>query len=129
MRAFEVGYIWDEHALPDTNPNIRKPKKGTRYDDPMNALEYVVIGQRLTVPRDAVMLRADRKYAARIAKQTAVPHPSDALMMNLKQLRELRRRLKDKDPDDPIERAVAVARGGYGAGSGSYGGVGPRSGY
>ena len=37
--AFEFGYIWDEHAVSDAHPNIRKPKKGTRFDDLMNAGE------------------------------------------------------------------------------------------
>jgi hypothetical protein len=37
-------------APSDAHPNIRKPKKGTRYDDLMNAVEYVVIGEKLGAP-------------------------------------------------------------------------------
>lgn len=70
VSAFRVGYVWSELAPPDTNPNIRKPKKGTRYDDLMNAGEYVVIGQQITVPREALMLRADRRLAV-LAKRQA----------------------------------------------------------
>ena len=33
VSAFTTGYVWDEHAAPDTNPNIWRPRKGTRYDD------------------------------------------------------------------------------------------------
>lgn len=62
--AFEAGYVWDEHAAPDGSPNIRKPKKGTRYDDVMNAVEYVVIGERISKPMAQEMWSADRRVAA-----------------------------------------------------------------
>jgi hypothetical protein len=71
VQAFTTGCVWSEHAAPDTNPNIRKPKKGTRYDDVMNAGEYIVIGQRITVPQDAQMLSAVRRLAILAKRQAA----------------------------------------------------------
>lgn len=73
-QAFEVGYIWDDKALSDAHPNIRKPKKGTRYDDLMNAGEYVITGENLSVPLQAEMLRAEQRLALvaqRLAAQQA----------------------------------------------------------
>jgi hypothetical protein len=76
--AFEAGYIWAESAPSDAHPNVRKPKKGTRYDDLMNASEYILIGERITVPLAAQMWRADAMVAkkamglARAAAQLAV---------------------------------------------------------
>lgn len=64
LTSFEAGYIWDEHAAPDTNPNVRKPKKGTRYDDLMNAGEYIVIGERISKPLQQEMWAADKRMAA-----------------------------------------------------------------
>jgi hypothetical protein len=64
VTSFQVGYVWDEHAAPDTNPNVKKPRKSTPYDDLMNAGEYIVIGERLSVPTDAEMWSADRRVAA-----------------------------------------------------------------
>lgn len=61
--AFEVGYIWDEKAISDAHPNIRKPKKGTRFDDVMNAAEYIVTGESLSIPLKAEMLQADQRRA------------------------------------------------------------------
>lgn len=74
VQAFEVGYIWEDKALSDAHPNIRKPKKGTRYDDLMNAGEYVVTGEGLSVPMQNQMLRAEQRMALiarRIAAQDA----------------------------------------------------------
>ncbi len=64
LTAFEAGYIWDEHAASDANPNVRKPKKGTRYDDLMNALEYLVIGEQIRKPVGQEMWAADKRVAA-----------------------------------------------------------------
>ncbi len=74
VQAFEVGYIWDEHAYSDAHPNIRKPKKGTRYDDLMNAGEYIVTGEQISVPLQNEMLRAEKRMALvarKIAAQDA----------------------------------------------------------
>lgn len=59
VSAFRVGYVWSELAASDNNPNVRKPKKGTRYDDLMNSGEYVVIGNKITVPQTQQMLSAE----------------------------------------------------------------------
>lgn len=72
--AFEVGYIWDDKALSDAHPNIRKPKKGTRYDDLMNAGEYIITGEGITVPFQGQMLRAEQRLsivAQRVAAEQA----------------------------------------------------------
>ncbi len=74
VQAFEVGYIWDDKALSDAHPNIRKPKKGTRYDDLMNAGEYIVTGEQFSVPMQNQMLRAEQRMALvarRLAAQEA----------------------------------------------------------
>ncbi len=61
MSAFKVGYVWSELLASDANPNVRKPKKGTRYDDLMNSGEYVVIGMKLTVPKEQQMVQAEQR--------------------------------------------------------------------
>lgn len=62
--ALQSGYVWDEHAASDANPNVRKPLKGTRFDDVMNAGEYITIGEKIRVPMDQEMFAADRRVAA-----------------------------------------------------------------
>lgn len=47
VTAFEAGYVWSDKAASDDKPNVSKPLKGTPYDDLMNALEYIVIGERI----------------------------------------------------------------------------------
>lgn len=48
VRSFEAGYIWDDKAArSERYPNLRRPKKGTRYDDLQNAGEYIVIGEAI----------------------------------------------------------------------------------
>lgn len=74
VTALEAGYIWDEHALSDAHPNVRKPKKGTRYDDLMNALEYGITGEDIHVPQMAEMLRAEQRLALRARKELARLH-------------------------------------------------------
>lgn len=92
--AFEAGYIWDDKAPSDAHPNIRKPKKGTRYDDCMNALEYIVIGEGIPLaPSVSQLATAAARYqsaperealrqqiAERLALRTAQrdTHPIDA---------------------------------------------------
>lgn len=68
--AFEAGYVWQDKAPSDTAPNVRAPRKGTRYDDLMNSSEYVIIGERITVPLASAMWRADAKVA-KLAQQDA----------------------------------------------------------
>jgi hypothetical protein len=61
VAAFQVGYVWSELAPSDTNPNVRKPQKGTRYDDLMNSDEYIVIGHKITVPQQQQMVSAESR--------------------------------------------------------------------
>ena len=61
VSAFKVGYVWGELQASDTNPNVRKPKKGTRYDDLMNSGEYVVLGHKISVPQQQQMISADSR--------------------------------------------------------------------
>ncbi len=63
VTAFEAGYIWDTKAPSEEKPNIRKPKKGTRYDDLMNALEYIVTGEQIPLaPSVAMLAQAAAQY-------------------------------------------------------------------
>jgi hypothetical protein len=62
VTAFEAGYIWDTRAPSDAHPNIRKPKKGTRYDDLMNALEYPVIGEAIPLAPSVSMLASAQAH-------------------------------------------------------------------
>ena len=62
LQAFTTGYVWSEHAAPDTNPNIRKPKRAPATTI-CDRQRVTMIGQRITVPQDAQMLRADRRLA------------------------------------------------------------------
>lgn len=91
--AFQAGYIWDDKAPPESKPNIRKPKKRTRYDDLMNALEYIVIGARIPIAQTVGQLvtataryqtapereELQRSIAARLAARKAMrdDHPID----------------------------------------------------
>ena len=69
--AFEAGYIWDTKAASEARPNIRKPKKGTRYDDLMNALEYPVIGEGIPLaPSVALLATAAATYQTAGARET-----------------------------------------------------------
>lgn len=102
--AFTAGYIWDDKAPPDANPNVRKPKKGTRYDDLMNALEYPVIGERIPIaPTMRELLAADAKY------QTAPERQQ--LQAQIAESRLLKQQQKDRDPSDRNFRRQAGRRG------------------
>lgn len=71
VKAFAAGYIWADRAASDANPNIRHPQKGTRYDDLMNACEYIVTGEQISVPLEAEMLRAHERQLL-VAQRQAV---------------------------------------------------------
>jgi hypothetical protein len=101
VSAFEAGYIWDTKAASDAAPNIRKPKKGTRYDDLMNALEYCVIGEHIPIAVSPQVLgQAVAKYQT--AGETAI------LKEQLEQARLLKLAQRDNDPYD---RRVGVRIG------------------
>lgn len=82
VSAFKVGYVWSELAASDSNPNVRKPQKGTRYDDLMNSGEYVVIGIKVTVPTQQEVLSADRRMRM-LGERAAVSHDAATRMAEL----------------------------------------------
>lgn len=93
MTAFEAGYIWDTKAPSEDKPNIRKPKKGTRYDDLMNAFEYPVIGEAIPLaPTVQQIMQAQAAY------QTAPER--EALQRQMADARQLRAAQRDIDPSD-----------------------------
>jgi hypothetical protein len=93
VTAFEAGYVWDDKAPSDAHPNIRKPKKRTRYDDLMNALEYGVIGEGIPIAPSVQMLSS-----ATAQYQTAPQR--EALAEQISQARQLRLAQRDHDPSD-----------------------------
>jgi len=95
--AFTAGYIWDDKAPSDAHPNVRKPKKGTRYDDLMNALEYPVIGEHIPIAPSARDL-----ITAAAAYQTAPERMQ--LQQQIAESRELQRQQRDHDPADHMVR-------------------------
>ena len=105
VTAFEAGYIWDTRAASDAAPNIRKPKKGTRYDDLMNAFEYGVIGEAIPIAPSAQML------AMAQARHQAAPE-REALAEQQKTARELRLAQRDSDPTDRDYNRGGMSRRG-----------------
>lgn len=103
--ALEAGYIWDTKAASEDKPNIRKPKKGTRYDDLMNALEYPVIGEAIPLA-----VTVSQLLQAQAAYQTAPER--EALQRTLEEVRALRSQQKDSDPYDRRMRAGGGSRRG-----------------
>lgn len=119
--ALQVGYVWDDdHAPPQGNPNVRRPKKnfsGDKYSHLMNGLEYVVLGERLILrASDTRMARAGK----RIAQTVALPDPAAELHLHALALAREAARYRDHDPMDR-----QLGRGRYrdrGSGFGSRGG-------
>jgi hypothetical protein len=108
VSAFSVGYVWDERKNVRSNPNVRSPKKGTRYDHSMNCVEYITVGARIpSKPRAGDLAKAAarlRTPAIQRVHQRAVRQEHDAL----------RRAQRDVDPDDRRGRSVIRhRRGGY----------------
>lgn len=100
LDSFEAGYVWDDKAHSDRYPNIRKPKKGTRYDDIQNAGEYIVIGEQIPLaPTVAQIAQAAAQY------QTA---PQRAQLHEQLQARKAQREAqRDTHPiDGRMARAV-----------------------
>ena len=70
VSAFKAGYVWNEkRASPQNAPNIRLPKKGTRYDHTMNCVEYIVVGAGIQprvvgVALESARQRSERKQRA-----------------------------------------------------------------
>lgn len=104
--AFQAGYIWDDKAPPESKPNIRRPKKPTRYDDPMNALEYIVIGAQIPLAQTV------RQLATAAAKYQDAPQRAELAQQIAARL-ALRKQQQDDHPTD--SRRIPVRRlGGYG---------------
>lgn len=104
VTAFEAGYIWSDKAASDDKPNIRRPKKGTNYDDLMNALEYIVTGEQIpAAPSVAMLAQATAQY------QTAPER--EILKRQLEQARLLRQQQRDRDPSDRRLRMGGGRRG------------------
>ena len=95
VTAFEVGYIWDDKAPSDAHPNIRKPKKRTRFDDLMNAFEYGVIGENIPIAPSVQMLQQA------VAQYQSAPE-REALQEQIAQSRQLRLAQRDHDPSDRV---------------------------
>lgn len=93
VTSFEAGYIWDTKAASEDKPNIRKPKKGTRYDDLMNAFEYGVIGEGIPIAPSVQMLQMA------VAQYQSAPE-REALAEQISQARQLKLAQRDSDPYD-----------------------------
>lgn len=101
VRSFEAGYVWDDKAgRSERHPNLRKPKKGTRYDDLQNAGEYIVIGESIPLaPTVQQLATAAARYQSAPERQ------------QLQQLIASRQALKKAQTDThPDDRGVRVAR-------------------
>lgn len=93
VSALSVGYVWDERKNLRANPNIRSPKKGTRYDHTMNCLEYIVVGARIpSKPRSAELEKAAARHVPAIQRvHQASVKAEQRVIRNLQ---------RDRDPDD-----------------------------
>lgn len=96
ITAFEAGYIWDTKAASEDKPNIRKPKKGTKYDDLMNAFEYGVIGEAIPLAPSV------RELTQAAAQYQSAPERA-ALQRQMQDAMQLRRQQADYDPADGRE--------------------------
>jgi hypothetical protein len=102
--AFAAGYIWDDKAPPEANPNIRKPKKGTRYDDLMNAFEYPVIGEHIPIAQSTrELMMATAQYQREPDRQQ--------LKQQMEESRALRELQRDSDKADRPFSKYASRRG------------------
>ena len=111
--AFSLAYTWDDKAPPDSNPNVRRPRKnfaGDKYSHLMNGLEYVVLGEGLFHrPTDKEMRRAEGRLraagqaVANDLRQQALVHPvTGERMLTPEEIREFNRRNRDHDPADDM---------------------------
>lgn len=104
VSAFSNGYVWDERKNPRANPNVRSPKKGTRYDHTMNCLEYIVVGERIPAkPKALDLARARQEHRSAIA----------TIHRDRKQAEyEALRRQQQDDEDEDLPR-MARGAGGF----------------
>jgi hypothetical protein len=102
VSAFEVGYIWSRGALSDAHPNLRKPQKGTRFDDLMNATEYIVTGAQVPSAPSVGMLNQAKAQYQRAPER-------EALRRQMEATRALR--LQQREPPERSLRTPASRRG------------------
>jgi hypothetical protein len=122
VQAFEVGYIWDEKAISDAHPNIRKPKKGTRFDDLQNSFEYVITGESLSVPLRNEMLRAEQRLslvaqrlaaqqAEQLANRAATGPTGETLRQAAARIAQQNKVNRDIDPQERQRARTSLSRG------------------
>ena len=106
VTAFEAGYVWSERAASEDKPNLQKPLKGTPYDDLMNALEYIVVGEKIPLaPTVAQLANAAAQFQTAPARQQL----QAAIATRLAQRKEQ----QDTHPvDAPRGRQMIAARTG-----------------
>lgn len=103
VTALSVGYVWDSHKNVRAHPNIRQPKKQTRYDHVMNDLEYITVGARIpSKPKASEIAQAVKR---------AQTHNALAIVAST-QARKERAALiaAQKDHDDPHPSAGIAVR-------------------
>jgi hypothetical protein len=124
LTSLEAGYVWDEHAASDAHPNIRKPLKGTRFDDVMNAAEYITIGEKISKPAGLEMWSADRRMAqtaqriaraavASVQRPRAVGPTGETLAEAEKRMAREAKLHRDYDPADRKRDTAFARRGGW----------------
>lgn len=106
VTAFEAGYVWSDKAASDDKPNIGKPLKGTPYDDLMNALEYIVVGEQIPLaPSMAQLMTAAANFQSAPRRERV-----QELIRERMALKEAQR---DRHPiDAPGGRIPIAVRGG-----------------
>lgn len=104
VTAFEAGYVWSERAASDATPNLQKPLKGTPYDDLMNALEYIVVGERIPLAPSVSML------STAAARYQAAPE-RDRVKAEIEARLALRLAQRDTHPEDTRRGLVVAGRG------------------
>lgn len=105
VTALEAGYVWSEKPASDDKPNISRPQKGTPYDDVMNALEYIVVGERIPLAPTVTQL------ATAAAKYQTAPE-RQKLQEQIQARLALRKAQRDDHPiDAPGGRVAPVAHG------------------
>lgn len=105
VEAFESGYHYPEKVTySDAHPNIRRPQKGTRFDDLMNALEYIVTGAQIPSAPSVGMLSAATAQYQRAPER-------EQLRKQMEAARALRLQQRDRDPADRSLRTRTNRRG------------------
>jgi hypothetical protein len=125
--AMSLGYVWDDKAAPDNNPNVKRPKKnhrGDKFSHLMNGLEYIVLGEGLVRKVTEVESRRarDRFKAAGegMARQLRQAQGIETMAEHLERIAKESRKYRDHDASDQrygkgrYRLSGPGARGGYG---------------